>query len=594
MVMKIIEFPMGDTDQVRTEIGWKQFSKAMLNSTPNGIGVLDSKGQTVISNKKAQDFLGIFPGTLISSTLPEMLKPVLDILNEKFSVLKIPLKHNEKSFLVRLSAVIVKQKVLGVFCIFQDVTDIEAVTEKMNSFQELSIELDTLIDSSNDGLWICDGQGYVLRINPASERLTDVKAVDVVGKHMRELVEDGLINKSVTMKVLETGKKASIIQKTRNGSKLFLTGNPVFDKNTGKMFRIVVNERDITEITRLQEELQEQEALNEQFKRNLLEMQIEEVESQHIIAKTPCYVNIIQKSVKLGRVDSTVLLLGESGTGKGVIADLIHKYSARADQPMIKLNCGAIPASLVESELFGYEKGAFTGANRNGKPGKFEMADKGIIFLDEIAELPLPSQVKILRFLEDSLVTRVGGTASKKLDVRIIAATNQDLKTMIKKHMFRSDLYYRLNVVPLTIPALRERKDCIIPLLNHYLEKFSKKYQKKRIITMSSEVVDLLTLYAYPGNVRELINICERMVVMKHKGMVSYEDLPGSVLATVGEEKLDMDMWEKDLTLQQMVEKFETRILNKAMKKYNTQAEAALKLGLNQSTIARKLKKCKV
>ena len=244
--------------------------------------------------------------------------------------------------------------------------------------------------------------------------------------------------------------------------------------------------------------------------------------------------------------------------------------------------------------MFGYEKGAFTGANRAGKPGKFEMADKGIIFLDEIAELPLPSQVKILRFLEDSVVTRVGGTASKQLDVRIIAATNQDLKTMIKKNMFRSDLYYRLNVVPITIPPLRERKDCILPLLNDYLDKFSKKYNKEISVTLSSEVVDILTVYSYPGNVRELINICERLVVMSRKCTVVYEDLPGSVLATVGEDKSDMDMWDSELTLQQMVEGFEQRILKRAMKKYGTQAETAAKLGLNQSTIARKLKRCKV
>ena len=588
MVSNVPGFPWKHPEE---DIDWRQFSKAMLNASINGIVALDTRGQAVISNKKAQDTMGFFPGTRQSTTLPEISKAASQILNKKVSVLKVPVKRKEKSYLVRISPIVVKQKILGLFCIFQDVTAFENVTDKMNAYQELSIELDTLIDSSTDGLWICDGKGDVLRINSASERLTNVKAADVIGKNMREIVADGLIDNSVTLKVLETKKRSSIIQKTRNGKKLFLTGNPVFDKDTGEMFRIVVNERDITEITWLQEELEKKEALNEQFKQNMLEMQIQELESRQIIAKTPVYVNIIKKAVKLGRVDSTVLLLGESGTGKGVIADLIHKYSERADQPIIKLNCGSIPDSLVESELFGYEKGAFSGANRSGKPGKFEMADKGIIFLDEIGELPLNSQVKILRFLEDSVINRVGGTTGRKVDVRIIAATNQDLKEMILHNKFRSDLYYRLNVVPMTIPPLRKRQDCILPMLNAYMDKFSKKYKKEKKVVLTSRVVDVLTVYSYPGNVRELMNICERLVVMSKKGRVNYEDLPSSVLTTMGEERSDLERWEEGLTLQQMVEGFEKRVLVKAMEKYGTQARVAEKLGLNQSTVARKLKK---
>ncbi|MEA2061029.1 MAG: PAS domain-containing protein [Thermodesulfobacteriota bacterium] len=302
-------------------LDWKEFSKTLLNVAVNGIVVLDTDGQTVLSNKKAQDTLGLFPGSRLSTTLPAISDAAADILTRKSSFFKIALKYKKKRFLVKLSPLIIKKKMFGLFCFFQDVTDFEHLTERMNTYHKLSIELDTLIDSSNDGLWICDGSGYVLKINAASERLANVKAKDVIGRNMRDLVADGLINHSVTLKVMETRKKASIIQTTRQGKKLLLTGNPVFDKETGEIFRIVVNERDITEITRLQEELQEKSALNEQFKRDMLEMHIEEIESQQIIARTPGYVNIIEKAVKLGRVDSTVLLLGESGTGKGMIAE---------------------------------------------------------------------------------------------------------------------------------------------------------------------------------------------------------------------------------------------------------------------------------
>ncbi|MCA1788138.1 MAG: sigma 54-interacting transcriptional regulator, partial [Desulfobacteraceae bacterium] len=347
-------------------------------------------------------------------------------------------------------------------------------------FQQLSIELDTIIDSSNDGLWICDGNGVVKRINPASEKMIGLSAAEVVGRHMSELVEKKMVDRSVTLEVLKTRKKVSLVQKTRLGRQLFLTGNPVFDKKRD-LFRVVVNERDITEITRLQEQLKENAALAEQYKQDILEKQIQETESRQIVAQSANFQKIIQKAIKLGEVDSSVLILGESGTGKGVIADLIHKYSSRADHPMIKINCGSIPETLVESELFGYEKGAFTGAGHKGKPGKFETGDKGIIFLDEIAELPLASQVKLLRFLEDGVITRVGSNRNRPVDVRIIAATNRDLKKMIETHQFRSDLYYRLNVIPVKIPPLRERKDCLVPLINHYMDFFSDKYEKPKM-----------------------------------------------------------------------------------------------------------------
>jgi transcriptional regulator with PAS, ATPase and Fis domain len=406
---------------------------------------------------------------------------------------------------------------------------------------------------------------------------------------MTELVEKKLVDRSVTLEVLKTRKKVSLIQKTRIGRHLFLTANPVFDKN-GDLFRVVINERDITEITQLQEQLKENAALTEQYKQDILERQIEEAESRKVVAQSANFRKIIQKSIKLAQVDSTVLILGESGTGKGVIADLIHKYSSRAGNPMIRINCGAIPDTLVESELFGYDKGAFTGAGHKGKPGKFETADKGIIFLDEIAELPLGSQVKLLKFLEDGVISRVGSNRSRQVDVRIIAATNRDLKEMIAGKQFRSDLYYRLHVVPLTIPPLRERSECLLPLITNYLDQFAQKYEKPRM-TLSREAAEVLSAYRFPGNVRELINICERLVVMAADSRVRFEDLPGSIRKSMTAEAPDDPIWHPDHTLSHMVADLEKKVLTAALEKGKTQAKAAKLLGINQSTIARKMKK---
>ncbi len=577
----------GEKNQL--ELDWKQFSKAFLNASPNGIAALDMTLKIMISNQLAQSGLELFPGAMLSTTLPELTKHAHQVLKANKTAKSIVLNKNNIRYSVLLNPIRQQEKVLGILCIFQDMTAMEKVTSQMKSFQDLSMELDTIIDSSNDGLWICDGDGVVLRMNPASEYLTHIKSADMVGKNMTELVEEGLIDQSVTLEVLKTQKKASILQKTRHGKELFLTGSPVFDSN-GKMFRVVVNERDITEIKTLEKELEEKVALTNQYRQDLLEMQIEEMESRQIIAETPEYMNIIQQAVRLATVDSTLLLLGESGTGKGLVADLIHKYSPRKDHPMIKLNCGSIPESLVESELFGYEKGAFTGAGKGGKPGKFEMAHKGIIFLDEIAELPLSSQVKLLRFLEDGQISRVGGTANQQVDVRIIAATNRNLKEMVAQKQFRSDLFYRLNVIPLTMPPLRERRDCILPLINHFTEQFCQRYDKQGVI-LSREALGAMLEYSYPGNVREMINICERVVVMSQDGYVGLEDLPASIRDSMATAPVGSEMWHPGQTLKDKVDAVEKEILQRALKFHGTQVKMANSLGLNQSTVARKLKK---
>ena len=306
--------------------------------------------------------------------------------------------------------------------------------------------------------------------------------------------------------------------------------------------------------------------------------------STTIIAKSPSMVRALNQALKVSQADSSVLVLGESGVGKGLFADLIHQHSRRSDKPLIKINCGAIPETLIESELFGHEKGAFTGA-QTAKPGHIEMAHGGILFLDEIAELPLASQVKLLRFLEDGEVTRLGATKSRMVDVRIIAATHANLEQMVEDKLFRLDLYYRLNVIPLHIPALRERRDCILPLLQHYIEQFSRKNGMKKRLTNAA--METLLSYDWPGNVRQLMNICERMLVMSDGELIDIPDLPQNLVKAVPQEPLNG----KRLTLQQAMDSYERAILMDAMKEHGNQYLVASALGVNQSTVARKLRR---
>jgi PAS domain S-box-containing protein len=582
--------PISNSEEQDGFLDWRAFSRAILNAIHSGIFVLNASGKVIISNKIVQKYLGLYPGSQLNATYPDFWQTVAAAMENRKYRTGIPLTMHGASFMARIGPMIWRSSMIGALCILDDVTELEQTTSKLNSFQSLIRELDTIIDASSDGLWICDGQANVLRLNPASERINGVKATEVVGRNMKDLQREGFVDRSVTLEVIETGKKFSIIQRTKVKRKLMLTGNPVFDAQ-GRIVRVVVTEQDITEIDQLRKELEEREAMQDQFRHQMLEMQLSALEAHQIVAESPSFIKVLQQALRVSRVDSTVLILGESGTGKGVVADYIHKYSSRTTMPMIKLNCGAIPESLVESELFGYEKGAFTGAGNMGKPGHIELADKGILFLDEIGELPLSSQVKLLRFLEDGHVYRIGGTRARKVDVRVICATNRNLDTMVTSGQFRRDLYYRLNVIPLRIPPLRERPECILPLLKHYIDHFRKKHDQRLPLRFSPAAMEALLSYSYPGNVRELINICERLTVMTDEPEITLKDLPSAV------RNLDLSAWAGapdqslgSMTLAQILQSVERQVLMEAKHRYRTQKEIARALGVNQSTIARKQK----
>jgi len=457
------------------------------------------------------------------------------------------------------------------------------------SIQELTWEHDAIIDSSSDGPFVCDGSGRILRVNPASQRINNATAEQLVGRAYLDAAEEGLvILPSAALEAIKSRDVVSLLQENRFGRKLISTATPVFDDDD-ELIRVVVSERDITETDRLQRQLEEQQAIGDHFRHRVQELQEEFLSNHPVVAKSPCMIKALRQALKVSEVDSTVLILGESGVGKGLIADLIHKNSRRSDKPIIKINCGAIPETLIEAELFGYEKGAFTGASAS-KPGHLELADGGTLFLDEIAELPLASQVKLLRFMEDGVVTRLGSTKSRKVDVRLLAATNRDLDQLVANGQFRTDLFYRLSVIPLLVPALRERRECLIALIRSYIDHFAERSKVSRML--SSAALDVLVHYHYPGNVRELMNICERLVVMSDTEMIDVDDLPQDVVARTGGRSCLVDSrWANEMSMVQILESVEKSVLSEASKKYRKQQDLAEALGMSQPTVARKLQK---
>mgnify|MGYP002537019261 FL=1 len=361
------------------------------------------------------------------------------------------------------------------------------------------------------GIWITDSKGKVIMVNEESLKTGGLKREDVIGKTTEELLEMGyILDDSSVLKAILSGKEESIVQRTGEGSMLVATSVPVFHE--GELDIIICTEMDITDVIKLKALLDKQKSIAQKYKSEIMRIKNQlNTDSDEIVSYNLEMIRIKEMAIKIGAMDATVVITGESGTGKEVVANLIQKNSKRADKAFIKVNCAAIPETLFESEFFGYEKGTFTGANVNGKMGIFEMANGGTLFLDEIGELPLAMQSKVLRVLQEKEVRRIGGEENKPVDVRIIAATNRNLKKEMEKGNFRSDLYYRLFVVPINIPPLRQRKEDIAPLTNYFLNKFNAMYEVKKEI--SSEAIKAMEKYNWYGNVRELRNIIERLVV---------------------------------------------------------------------------------
>jgi transcriptional regulator with PAS, ATPase and Fis domain len=306
-----------------------------------------------------------------------------------------------------------------------------------------------------------------------------------------------------------------------------------------------------------------------------------------VIYKSKDMEDIVALAEKIAGSDATVLIQGESGVGKDIIAKLIHRCSLRKDKPFIKINCASIPENLMESELFGYEKGAFTGASENGKSGIFELANGGVLFLDEVGTIPIYLQPKLLRAIQEKEIIRVGGASYTPLDIRIIAATNIDLKAAIRNNTFREDLFYRLNVVPIMIPPLRKRKDDICPLAEHFLKVFNKKYNTTK--KMDDQAMGALLHYRWPGNVRELENIVERLVITSRSDIITSLEVTNQ-FSEVDTEDL---FFEDNLPqgLKGAVDRYEKKLIIENMKYYSRSQELADALKINKSTLTRKMKK---
>lgn len=449
--------------------------------------------------------------------------------------------------------------------------------------EDFEAVFDAIMHNSKDGIFVTDHEGTVLMVNRATEKMVDFDVSKILGRNTREIVAAGYYDKSVALEVLEKKQPVSMIQVTRSGKRILASGIPILGAD-GNIRFVLVNDRDITSIKNLNDSLEE-ELLARDVRYEFSDLGLAATELQDVVVKAPAMHAVMKTAVRAAKYDLTLVITGNSGVGKSMIARMVHRLSERRNGKFIDVNCGAISDSLIESELFGYEKGAFTGASAQGKKGLFEIADKGTLFLDEIGEISMHLQVKLLRFLENGEMVRVGGIKSMKVNTRIIAATNRNLEEMVANGTFRSDLYYRLNVVPIRIPPLASRQEEIGPLIDLFLARFNREYKVEK--TISRGVRNHLLAYSFPGNIRELENLLKRLVTMVEGDEIAIHHLPEH-LKCDSEGKCSQVRGDETGIIE--VKKLEMQVICDAITKYGSQRKAAAALGLSQSTISRKMK----
>ncbi|MGD6902767.1 sigma-54 interaction domain-containing protein [Bacillus infantis] len=541
------------------------FQKTKLDQFINNLAVpaflYNSKGRIVHQNKAGQ--------------VEEMTNIIEKIENL--------LLHGEKE--TKFEDGVIKVLNFGETALFLIIMDL-GLENKPDFSYLYSPEVETILNTINDGIYISDDKGFTLLVNHKYSEMTGIKVEEVRGRHIAELVFDGYFDSSVTLEVLSKKAKVSVLQKTKEQEQVWLVnGNPVMDEN-GLISLIINSVYDMTALNQLRQNLKKQEQINSHQQKEINRLKSKVRDVPFLLGHSSQMKEVKRKISKLAEIDSTVLIIGETGSGKNVAARAIHELSSRCSEPFIEVNCGAIPEHLIESELFGYVEGSFTGAIRGGKKGLIESAQKGTIFLDEVGELPLALQVKLLTFLQDKKIRKIGGVSSTEIDVRVIAATNRKLEELVVERQFREDLYYRLSVVPVAMPPLRRINEDIEIFSEYFLQKYNSLYGKA--LSFNKNAYYYLRNYTWPGNVRELQHLIEQLVVLSEKEIIEGADLPEHIKFSTLHSKV------KEQGLQQIMDDVEREIIINKWKEIQDLNQLAKSLQIHRTTLMRKLNKLNI
>lgn len=470
-----------------------------------GIIVIDNHDAVCYCNPVAAHYIGLDAKDVIDQKITDVIPNTkLNSVIQDGEANSDQLFIGERMLITNRSPINQNGETLGAVAVFQDGSELQSVLSRLDNTQNSLTSLESIFEQAYDGVMVVDSKGIITRITKSYCRFLNIEQEDAIGRHCTEVLPNSRMHIVAQTGLAEIGEVMVI-----NGKDAMVMRFPL--REEGKIIGAVgkVMFRDVRDLRTLAEKLDLLENKLKFYEKELKHYQKFRYTFSNIIGQSLSILRTKDLADKAAQGKATVLLRGESGTGKELFAHAIHAASTRHDQPFVRVNCGAIPAELLEAELFGYEEGAFTGAKKGGKPGKFELANRGTIFLDEIGDLPLAMQAKVLRILQEKEVERVGSNRLQQLDIRVIAATHRDLEKMIGEGEFRRDLYYRLNVFTVTIPPLREREGDVLLLSEHLLAKFQHELGLS-LRKLDRWVVELFQLYAWPGNVRELQNAIER------------------------------------------------------------------------------------
>ncbi|MBC2722069.1 sigma 54-interacting transcriptional regulator [Desulfosporosinus sp.] len=573
-------------------MSWFNKLEEVLNAVHNGIVAIDAEERVTIFNRQAERMLGVPAGKIIGQKIGDLLPAGLtSVLYSGKPQFGKKFERGDLIMVTNHTPIIEDDQVIGAIAVFQDVSEIESLATELCKVKELNNEFEAILESFYDGVGIIDGDGTLLRVNTSYERITGLSKHDNgVGRNVRELQDDGTVSQAVALLVLSQKKPVTIKQIIKTGKEILITGSPFFNEK-GEILRVVCNVRDMTELNLLRERIENTEQQNIRYAHEIKELRTKLQRHEEFVFRSVSMQRVYKLIVRLAQVNSHVLITGESGVGKEIVATLIHQLSPRVNGPFLQINCGAIPENLLESELFGYEDGAFTGARGGGKKGIFELCEGGTLLLDEIGEMPMNMQVKLLRVLQQQEVLRVGAAKPVKFNVRVVSATNKNLEDMVAQHSFRADLFYRLNVVPIHLPPLRERTDDIVPLAIHFLERFNQKYGRN--IRFEPEILMAFERHPWPGNVRELENLIERMLIMNEDEVLTLKHLPFNLSIVPKHQALIIQV-NDPMPFEKAVEMLEIELLRKTLQTYPSIRQAAKVLGVSHPTVLRKIHKYKI
>ncbi|QAT42345.1 sigma-54 interaction domain-containing protein [Aminipila luticellarii] len=444
--------------------------------------------------------------------------------------------------------------------------------------------LDSILDKFQEGVIAIDARGRIFYLNHAYSKILDIPIRKIIGKNIRQ-AEPG----AEIINVLETGIPITKQKQYIKTLDKYVSPKIYPMKENGQIIGAVSIFKDTTKEVKLKEEVVKANEIAMNFKRQIEAQQ--ELSKLEIVGKSTEYLKTVSQALIVAKTEASVLIKGENGSGKEVIAKMIHMNSGRKDHPMITVNCAAIPENLIESEFFGYEGGAFTGAKAKGQMGKFELANGGTLFLDEIGDMPFSMQAKLLRVLQTGEIEKIGRQKNVPVNVRLIAATNQPLEDMVAEKKFRQDLYFRLNIVEINVPSLRQRREDIGLFANYYLQKYNQQYQKS--VALSPEVLSFFYSYSWPGNVRELQNCVEYAVIMCTEDSFGLEYLPPHMLQPAPSKEGEGAY--RGESLKKAVSTFEKAVILDAMGKFKgNRNEVMQALGLSRRTFYRKLKEYEI